>query len=85
MAGWTLLLLWSAADPIERRDILLLTVFPVITGIIIATVIAVRNRILLFSRMIPLLHTSRYREPIVRYPIHTLDSVRILSRAFVFA
>ncbi len=54
MAGWTLLLLWGAADPIERRDILLLTVFPVITGIIIATVIAVRNRILLFSRMIPL-------------------------------
>jgi hypothetical protein len=54
MAGWTLLLLWGAADPIERRDILLLTVFPVITGIIIATVLAVRNRILLFSRMIPL-------------------------------
>jgi hypothetical protein len=54
MAGWTLLLLWGAANPIERRDILLMTVFPVITGIVIATVFAARNRIVLLSRVIPL-------------------------------
>jgi len=54
MAGWTLLLLWGAANPIERRDILLLTVFPVITGIVLATVFAVRHRDVLLSRVIPL-------------------------------
>jgi hypothetical protein len=54
MAGWTVLLLWGAANPIERRDILLLTVFPVITGIVLATVVAARNRIVLPSRVVPL-------------------------------
>lgn len=54
MAGWTLLLLWGAASPIERRDILLLTVFPVIAGIVFATAIAARNRIVLLSRVVPL-------------------------------
>ena len=54
MAGWTLLLLWGAASPIERRDILLLTVFPVVTGIVFATIIAARRRIVLLSRVIPL-------------------------------
>ena len=54
MTGWTLLLLWGAASPIERRGILLLTVFPVITGIVFATVIAARNRVVLFSRVVPL-------------------------------
>ncbi len=54
MAGWTLLLLWAAFSPIERRDILLLTVFPVVTGILLATVVAVRRRIILLSRAIPL-------------------------------
>jgi len=54
MAGWTTLLLWGAINPIERRDILILTLVPVVTGIIAATVIAVRNRIVLLSRVIPL-------------------------------
>ena len=54
MAGWTALLLWGAINPIERRDILILTLLPVVTGIIAATVIAVRNRVILLSRAIPL-------------------------------
>ena len=54
MAGWTLLLLWGAASPIERRDILLLTLFPVISGIVLATVIAARRGLVSVSRMIPL-------------------------------
>ncbi|MDH3469598.1 MAG: hypothetical protein OES26_27560 [Gammaproteobacteria bacterium] len=54
MAGWTLLLLWGATSPIERRDILVLTVVPVIAGIVLATVIAVRNRVVLLSRVVPL-------------------------------
>jgi len=54
MAGWTVLLCWAAARPIERRDILLLTVFPVVSGIVVATVIAARRRVVLVSRVIPL-------------------------------
>lgn len=54
MAGWTLLLLWGAASPILRRDILLLTVFPVISGIVLATVMAVRRGLVAVARIIPL-------------------------------
>lgn len=54
MAGWTLLLLWGAASPIGRRDILLLTVFPVISGIVLTTVIASRRGLVSVYRMIPL-------------------------------
>jgi undecaprenyl pyrophosphate phosphatase UppP len=54
MAGWTVLLFRGAANTIERRDILLLTVFPVITGIAVATAVAARNRVVLRSRMVPL-------------------------------
>ena len=54
MAGWTLLLLWGSANPIERRALLLLTICPVITGIVIASVIAARRGVVLRSRLIPL-------------------------------
>ena len=54
MAGWTLLLLWGAASPIARRDILLLTVFPVIAGIVLATVLAARRGLISVSRTVPL-------------------------------
>lgn len=37
MLGWTALLIWGAQKPIERKGVLALTVFPVITGIILAT------------------------------------------------
>lgn len=54
MAGWTLLLIWGAASPIARRDILLLTVFPVISGIVLATVMAARRGLVSVSRLVPL-------------------------------
>ena len=54
MAGWTLLLLWGAVSPIARRDILLLTVFPVISGIVLATVLAARRGLVSVARMVPL-------------------------------
>jgi len=54
MAGWTLLLLWGAASPLERRAVLVLTVFPVITGIVAATVLAVRRGVIRLSRAVPL-------------------------------
>ena len=33
MAGWTILLLWADRNPIERRGVLPITVFPVIFGL----------------------------------------------------
>ena len=33
LLGWTGLLLWGAASPVERRSVLALTIFPVITGL----------------------------------------------------
>ena len=54
MAGWTVLLIWGAINPIERRDILMLTLFPVVAGIITASITAVRNRVVLLTRVIPL-------------------------------
>jgi len=33
MFGWTALLLWADRRPVARRDVLLLTVFPVIVGL----------------------------------------------------
>jgi len=54
MAGWTALMIWRANSPIDRRDILILTLVPVIAGIIAATVAAVCNRVVLRSRVIPL-------------------------------
>ncbi len=55
MAGWTLLLIWGAIDPWPRRELLLLTLFPVVAGIIAATIQATRRKVVRLDRMIPLL------------------------------
>lgn len=52
--GWTCLLIWADRKPVERKGVLLLTVFPVITGLLITTVYAVATDIFPFDRMIPL-------------------------------
>ncbi|MBP7736500.1 MAG: hypothetical protein KA369_11050 [Spirochaetes bacterium] len=36
MAGWTGILLWAAANPIERRGIIPITLFPLLSGLIAA-------------------------------------------------
>lgn len=33
MAGWTVLLIWADRAPLERRGILVITVFPVVVGL----------------------------------------------------
>lgn len=38
MAGWTLLLFWTAKKPIERRMVMLFTAVPVLAGLIATTV-----------------------------------------------
>ncbi|MDX2455494.1 hypothetical protein [Desulfosarcina sp.] len=39
MAGWMLLLAWTAGKPIERRAVMLLSVLPVIAGLSVVTII----------------------------------------------
>ncbi len=39
MLGWTFLLIWAERKPIERKDILLLTVIPVVIGIMIINIL----------------------------------------------
>ena len=34
MFGWAALLLWAYRKPVERRGVLVLTIFPVITGLV---------------------------------------------------
>jgi hypothetical protein len=41
MLGWTVLLLWGARKPLERKGVLLLTVVPVICGLFAAAVAGV--------------------------------------------
>ena len=53
MLGWTVLLLWGSLKPIERRDLLVITVFPVITGIVLAQVYAVSSGYLEIKSLIP--------------------------------
>ncbi len=43
MAGWTLLLAWAAADPVHRSAVMLLTAFPVLTGLVIVSLIGFIN------------------------------------------
>ncbi len=43
MMGWTLLLAWTAKNPVERKSVLLLTAFPVLCGLIIVTTTGLIN------------------------------------------
>ena len=54
MLGWTALLIWADRDPLSRKGILLLTVFPVIFGIVIAEIIVVASGLIAVGQMIPL-------------------------------
>ena len=51
MAGWTVLLFWGALKPIERRAILLITLFPVVTGIVASSLYASSMQIVQFERV----------------------------------
>jgi hypothetical protein len=41
MFGWTALLLWGSHKPVERRGVLLITAFPVVTGILLTTILSI--------------------------------------------
>jgi len=53
MAGWTVLLLWADRKPLERSGVLILTVFPVIVGLALATAYGAWGGYITLSRAIP--------------------------------
>lgn len=53
MVGWTVLLFWGSIKPVERKGLLIITVFPVITGIVLAQIYAVSAGLVELSGMIP--------------------------------
>jgi len=53
MTGWTFLLVWADRKPVERRGVLLLTVFPVLVGLLISGIYAVVVKYVAFENMIP--------------------------------
>jgi hypothetical protein len=55
MAGWTALLLWADRKPVERRGVILLTIIPVIAGLIAASLYAVASGLVTAGSILPIL------------------------------
>jgi len=53
MLGWTALLLWADRRPLERKGVLVLTVCPVIAGMVLGEIVAVRGGLLPLVNVIP--------------------------------
>ncbi len=53
MLGWTVLLIWADRKPVERKGILLITVIPVVFGLVLAGIFAVSVRMIKIESMIP--------------------------------
>ena len=55
MIGWTILLLWADRKPVERKDVLLITAYPVVVGYIILNVYSIVAGFTLLGQAIPTL------------------------------
>ena len=53
MFGWTALLIWADRKPLERKSVLLLTVFPVIFGLMLNNLLAVESGLRPFQSTLP--------------------------------
>jgi len=53
MFGWTLILIWADRKPMERKGVLLLTAFPVCTGLLLAEIYATISGVITFNKMLP--------------------------------
>lgn len=54
MLGWTVLLLWADRKPVERRGVLLITIVPVVAGLVVNEIVAVRAGFLPFATTAPI-------------------------------
>ena len=55
MLSWALLLVWGYRKPMERKGVLVLTIFPVNVGIIIAGILSVISNIFTLMRVLPVM------------------------------
>jgi len=55
MVGWTVLLFWANLRPVERRDVLLITAFPVVVGYVAIVIYAVVAGFATWGQMVPAL------------------------------
>lgn len=55
MLGWTALLVWAARRPLERRFVALLTVVPVLAGLVLTELGAVASGLVGLTTLLPLL------------------------------
>jgi len=53
MLGWTLLLIWGYQRPVERKGLLLLTIFPVIAGLLASNIYQVASGVFPAVRILP--------------------------------
>jgi hypothetical protein len=53
MFGWTVLLLWGYRKPVERKGILVITIFPVITGIVATMIYQYASGAFPLARVLP--------------------------------
>jgi hypothetical protein len=54
MLGWTILLIWADRKPLERKGVLIITVFPVVVGIALAGAFLAASGVVSPSSLIPL-------------------------------
>ena len=54
MMGWTVLLFWAVQKPIERSDILLITLVPVVTLLAIAAGLVAKSNQIPTSKLLPM-------------------------------
>ena len=53
MLGWTVLLIWADRKPMERKGVLPITIFPVILGMVVNEIWAVRSRFIALGVVVP--------------------------------
>jgi len=55
MLGWTFLLIWADRKPLERKGVLILTICPVMLGLIASGTYAVISNLVSINYMLPVL------------------------------
>jgi len=53
MLGWTVLLLWANRQPLERKGVLVITIVPVILGLVVTEVWATWSGFLAVGALVP--------------------------------
>lgn len=55
MLGWTILLIWADRKPIERKGVLLITVLPVVAGLMLNNLLSLISGLSSASSIVPVL------------------------------